>query len=160
MPPRIPRKDAGGFAAGKSARAIAEQTPPNVLAGMLAGPKEVAGVTVYPLSLDILWTLQACAHPLATPQAGALDNLEHLQLAQLVFAFCSPEAALDAAAEGKDASTALSTFDRAALSFMRHHVPLANLVSVLQVVGAMVSEGLATAPGAGSGNPPPTSPKV
>lgn len=142
-----------GFPEAREARARAEQTPAVVRDAMLARPREVAGITLHPLNLDTLWILEACAHPLATPGADA-DKLTPLQLAQLVFAFAAPDAALEHAGQEREEGATLSPFDRAAFSYLRTHVPLGEMATVTAALVRLLTEGLATAPGAGGANPP------
>lgn len=149
----IKPKDNAGFAAGKAARAVAEQTPPDVLTAMLARPHTVHGVTLQPLNLDILWVLQKIGHPLGTPGSESSD-LSGLQVAQLIFAFAAIEEALDAVAERITGDDGLTTYDREAFRFVRAHVPMKALPDFAVEIGLMISEGLATAPGAGDENPP------
>lgn len=142
-----------GFPEARAARVRAEQTPAVVRDAMLARAREVAGITLHPLNLDTLWILEACNHPLATPGASA-DKLTPIELAQLVFAFASPDAALEHAGQEREEGATLSQFDRAAFAFLRTHVPLGEMASVTAELARLLTEGLATAPGAGAANPP------
>lgn len=156
MPTIQERKDPAGFKAGKAARKIAEQTPPDVLCAMLAKPVTICGIELQPMSLDTLWCLQACGNPLGTPgksQEG-IAELNHLGIAQLIFAFAEPARALDAASEVGEEGQKISPYDRAAMAFIRAHVPMAALSEIGAAIAKFIVEGLATAPGAGDQNPP------
>ena len=134
-----------------TAQAAAAQTPRTVRAAMLAGPRTVCGITLQPLSLDILWALEAIAHPLATP--GAPGELSHLRIAQMIYAFAEPAAALQAASMGTDGAETLTSFDHAAFAFIRRHVTnFADLPKLGEAIAQLIQEGLSPAPG--GANPP------
>lgn len=142
------------YAKPKAARKRAEQTPPVVRAAMLAGPVECQGITLYPLSLDILWTLEHCGHPAMDPLATAATTISSLQIAQLIFIFAHPSEAAALAAQSRD--DGLSALDAAALAFIRRAVPVAALGALVAQITRMITEGLATAPGGANPKPAAT----
>jgi hypothetical protein len=143
------------FAGSKPARTRAAQTPTAVRKAMLAGPREVCGLTLHPLSLDILWTLESVGHPLADPARSAdqLAAITPLQTAQMVFAFAAPLSAVDAAAQPAEEGAKLSPYDKEAFAFLRKSgVSIAQLGELGSAIAQLIQEGLAPAPG--DGNPP------
>ena len=143
---------ASRHAEAPKAQAAAAQTPRTVRRAMLAGPREVCGVTLHPLSLDILWTLEAVGHPLGTPDSApsADPSLKPLHIAQMIYAFAKPSAALELASLADDSAPGdkLTAFDRAAFAFIRTHNLFTSLAELGAAVAAMITEGLAAAPGA------------
>lgn len=151
---------ASRWAGSAEAQVKAAQTPQTVRRAMLAGPRTVHGVTLYPLSLDTLWTLEAINHKVGTPSAedkGEL-TLSHLEIAQMIYAFAAPGAALELASMvEEDSGAKLTTYDLTALKFVRDNALFPHLAELGAVVAAMISEGLAAAPG--DGNPTVAAPQ-
>jgi hypothetical protein len=127
---------------------------------MLAGPRKVRGITLHPLSLDTLWTLEAIGHKVGTPSTDAKAELtlSHLEIAQMIYAFAAPGAALELASMvEEDSGAKLTTYDLTALKFVRDNALLPHIAELGGVVAAMISEGLAAAPG--DGNPKVAAPQ-
>lgn len=142
------------WAEASGAQAKAAQTPSTVRKAMLSRPRTVCGITLHPLSLDVLWTLEAIGHPLGTP-GSAETELSPLRIAQMVYAFAEPGTALDLASQGEDFDGGkLSRFDKAAFAFVRTNNLFPNLPELGAAVATMITEGLAAAPG--DGNPTET----
>lgn len=143
--------DPSGFVAAAAARKPAEQTPSIVRTAMLATPQTICGILIHPLSLDTLWILEAVGHPLFTPRESGDIEMTTQQLAQLIFAFAAPTSALEIASQAADPSVQLTPFDLAAYAFIRSHVPnIRDLSMIGGAIAKMITEGLATAPGAGN----------
>lgn len=140
-------------AAGRAARKRAEVTPPVVLDAMLAGPVEFGGITLHPLSLDIIWVLQKCEHPAFDAAGSGQSDLTPLQIAQLVYAFAAPSSAVATVTQGE---LGQSAFDAEALAFFRRHVPMPQTKEVLAIIARLIRAGYATAPS--GGNPPKAGP--
>lgn len=121
---------------------------------MLAGPQQVAGITIHPFSLDILWVLEEAECPLFKGDNTG-GNLTALQCAQVIFAFAAPEQALEAASIRAEDGAKLTPFDREALAYVRAHLPVSEIPAVTEQLGAMLRAAMAAAPGGGANPPKP-----
>ncbi len=150
----MPDPNSAGWDAAGKAQKTAAQTPSLVRKAMLAAPQTVCGITLHPLSLDHLWTLEAITHPMGSPGAADSTELTPLHIAQLIYTFAQPGEAVQLCAQAGDPESRLTPFDLAAFAFVRHAVPdLGDLTKIAAAIVAMLTGGLATAPGAGSENP-------
>lgn len=79
----------------------------------------VPGLTIYPVSADVLWILDFLKNPILK---GDGRKAKPIHAAQLIYAFASPVQAFEDVQKPRGDS-ALSPFDRAALAFVRKHAP-------------------------------------
>ena len=140
---------------GIRARDAALQLPTIVAAAFLTRPVKLHGLTLEAYSFDSIIILKQVGNPLASGLSEEIvASLTDLQIAQLIFAIAAPERALEACCP-PTADGSLSDYDRAAIAFLRerqllpHHLP-----DIMAAIAKLIVEGLAAAPGAGSGNPP------
>lgn len=79
----------------------------------------VPGLTIYPISADILWILDFLKNPILK---GDGRKAKPIHAAQAIYAFASPVQAFEDAQKPRG-DAALSPFDRASLAFVRKHAP-------------------------------------
>lgn len=137
-------------AAAQAARKRAEVTPPLVLDAMLARPVTACGLTLHPLSLDIIWTLQACRHPAFDSALSAESEMTALQIAQLIYAFASPGEAVANAPQGDGGQ---SLFDSEAFAFFRRHLTMSQVGEVVALIARLIKAGYAPAPNPAKAGP-------
>lgn len=134
-------------AAMAKARTAGQQTPSIVRQAFLAGAREVAGLTLQPLSLGILWLLEEVGHPLVKPsEAPAESALAMRDLIAALFIFSRPREARAAIQQGRD------EFDLQA-GELADTLPQRELAAISTTLNQLIAEGLGTAP-VDPGNPP------
>jgi hypothetical protein len=157
------------------ARNQAAQTPEEVRKAFLTRARTVGPLVLQPFSLGILWLFEELKHPFNEPDeilrdaAGnpvpLLDAAGKPQLkdgqplyqvkpmsladtARAIYVFADPEGAAETLATGMEA------FDTAAKS-LAFGISPEHLLAINRAIKTIFTEGLATIPGAGAGNPPP-----
>ena len=128
------------------ARDRAGQTPDEVRGAFLAQRTMVCGVELKPFTLGILWLLEELGSPLMDPAQQGV-NLNLRDTARAIYVFKEPQAARAALTEG------VAVLDEQAHALALNFTP-GDVRELCAAITNIVTEGLATVPGAGGGNPP------
>ena len=158
------------------ARDQAAQTPEEVRKAFLTRTRAVGPLVLQPFSLGILWLFEELNHPFNKPEEVLRDAegnpvplldaegkpqikdgkplyqakpMSLADTARAIYVFADPEGAAETLSAG------LEAFDTAAKSLAFGIAP-EHLPAIGLAIKTIFTEGLATIPGAGGANPPPT----